>query len=60
MAYFKKYKDTRSEWRWTFYADNGEALAVSSESYVRETDCDHGISLVKRNAASADVRRAAA
>lgn len=60
MAYFKKQRDSRNEWRWTFYADNGEAIAVSSEGYVRETDCDHGIALVKRDAPGADVRRSAA
>lgn len=55
-AYFRKQKDSRGEWRWTFYASNGEEIAVSSEGYVRESDCDHGIQLVKRDAPGADVR----
>jgi uncharacterized protein YegP (UPF0339 family) len=57
VAHFKKYEDRQRQWRWTFYADNGEEIAVSSEGYVREADCDHGINLVKRQAANAEVRR---
>ena len=60
MAYFKKYRDNRNEWRWTFYASNGEPIAVSSEGYVREADCDTSIVIVKRDAPHAEVRRAAA
>jgi len=59
MAHFKKYQDNQRQWRWTFYADNGEEIAVASESYVREADCDHGINLVKRQAATAEVRSGA-
>jgi len=60
MAYFKKYRDTRGEWRWTFYATNGEQIAVSSEGYVREVDCQYAIDLIKRLAPGAVVRAAAA
>jgi uncharacterized protein YegP (UPF0339 family) len=60
MAYFRKYKDHRGEWRWTFYARNGEEIAVSSEGYVREADCDTSIGIVKRDTPNAEVRRAAA
>ena len=60
MAYFKKYKDARAQWRWTFYATNGEEIAVSSESYVHEADCDRGIAVVKTQSPTAEVRRAAA
>ena len=59
MAHFKKHQDNQRQWRWTFYADNGEEIAVASESYVREVDCDHGINLVKRQAATAEVRSSA-
>ena len=45
--YFRKKKDSRGEWRWTLYAANHEAIAVSSEGYVYERDCDHAINLVK-------------
>jgi uncharacterized protein YegP (UPF0339 family) len=60
MAYFVKRKDNQSQWYWVFFASNGEPIARSSESYVREADCDHGINLVKRDAPDAEVRRAAA
>lgn len=60
MAYFRKYKDNRGEWRWTFFASNGEEIAVASEGYVRETDCDNAIQIVKRDAPGAEIRRAAA
>lgn len=42
-------KDNRGEWRWTYYAKNGEAIAVSSEGYVNRTDCSHSITLVKNS-----------
>lgn len=45
-CYWQK-KDSRGEWRWTYYAKNGEAIAVSSESYVRREDCTHGIELMQ-------------
>ena len=41
------YKDNGGYWRWTFYAANGEAIAVSSESYYNKSDCLHSINLVK-------------
>ena len=44
---YKVYKDHRDEWRWTFYAVNGEVIAVSSEGYTAERDCLHGITLMK-------------
>ena len=36
-------------------ADNYEIIADSSEGYVRKSDCEHGIELVKRDAADAPV-----
>ena len=41
------YKDIQFQWRWTFYASNGEAIAVSSEAYRNKSDCLHSINLVK-------------
>lgn len=41
------YKDNAGQWRWTYYARNKEAIAVSSESYVRKDDCLHGIRLMQ-------------
>ncbi|RUX95820.1 MULTISPECIES: DUF1508 domain-containing protein [unclassified Mesorhizobium] len=40
------YKDVAGQWRWTYHAVNGKAIAVSSEAYIRKADCLHGISLV--------------
>ena len=48
--YFVKYRDNRNEWRWTYYARNNEPIAMSSEGYVHEADCDHSIALVKQSA----------
>ncbi len=45
--YFILFKDTAGYWRWTLKASNHEPIAVSSESYVRKTDAEYGISLTK-------------
>jgi uncharacterized protein YegP (UPF0339 family) len=47
-----EYKDTRGEWRWTYYAKNAEAIAVSSEGYVRYEDCHHAVYIMKASANS--------
>lgn len=41
------YKDHKNEWRWTYHAINGLAIAVSSESYKRRADCERGIEIMK-------------
>ena len=41
------YKDVQGKWRWTYHAANGEAIAVSSESYNRRVDCENGINIMK-------------
>ncbi|MBZ9938882.1 DUF1508 domain-containing protein [Mesorhizobium sp. BR1-1-16] len=41
------YKDNVGEWRWSYAAVNGRTIAVSSESYKRRADCEHGIELMK-------------
>ena len=46
-AKYKVYKDDKGEWRWTYYANNGEAIAVSGEGYNRKVDCLHGVTLIK-------------
>lgn len=55
VAYFKVFTDGAGQYRWRFVATNGETIAVSSESYVRKADCEHGIALLKRDAPSAPV-----
>jgi uncharacterized protein YegP (UPF0339 family) len=42
-------KDNSGHWYWIYYAKNGEEIARSSESYVKESDCDHSIVLVKNS-----------
>ncbi len=49
---YHKYPDSRGEWRWTYYATNGEEIAVSSESYKAERDCDRGIEIMKTSGSS--------
>ncbi|GLK83486.1 YegP family protein [Ancylobacter defluvii] len=41
------YKDVQNKWRWTYHAVNGEAIAVSSESYNRRVDCENSINIMK-------------
>lgn len=41
------YKDNAGEWRWTYHASNGLAIAVSSESYKRRADADRSIEIMK-------------
>ena len=45
-------QDTSLQWRWTYYAANGEAIAVSSESYKNRADCERGIQIMKESANS--------
>jgi uncharacterized protein YegP (UPF0339 family) len=40
-------QDSSKGWYWIYYASNAEAIARSSESYVRRSDCEHGINLLK-------------
>ena len=41
------YKDNASYWRWTYYASNGKAISVSSESYVAKADCQRSIEIMQ-------------
>ncbi|THV37306.1 YegP family protein [Rhizobium rosettiformans] len=41
------YKDNRGEWRWTYHASNGEPISVSSEGYVKRSDCERSIEIMK-------------
>lgn len=46
------YKDNTGEWRWTYHASNGQAIAVSSEGYKRRADCERSIEIMKSSSAS--------
>ena len=52
---FQLYKDNKGEYRWRFVAKNGKIIADSGEGYKNKADCEHGINLVKDNAASAPI-----
>jgi uncharacterized protein YegP (UPF0339 family) len=46
------YKDNQGKWRWTYHAVNGQAIAVSSESYNARSDCERSIEIMKQSASS--------
>lgn len=46
------YKDVSNQWRWTYHAVNGQAIAVSSESYHRRSDCERSIEIMKGSGSS--------
>lgn len=50
-CYWEK-KDQSGQWYWIYYASNGEAIARSSESYVRRSDCEHSINIMKSSSSS--------
>jgi len=54
--FFEMYKDAMLQWRWHLYASNGRIIADSAEGYFNESDCLHGINLVK-GAYNAPVRK---
>lgn len=49
-CYWEK-KDNSGGWYWIYYARNGEAIARSSESYVKRSDCEHSMGLMKASSA---------
>ena len=53
---FQLYKDRKGDYRWRLRARNGEIIADSNEGYSSKASCQHGIDLVKEQAASATVR----
>ncbi len=53
---FQIFKDKAGEYRWRFRAEgNWEIIADSAEGYVRKSDCEHGIELVKQQVPSATI-----
>lgn len=55
MGTFHYSQDQRGEWRWRLRADNGKIVADSGEGYKAESDCLHGIEIVKKEAPAAKV-----
>ena len=52
---FQIYQDRKGEYRWRLRARNGEIIADGNEGYSSKVSCEHGIDLVKQQAASAEV-----
>jgi uncharacterized protein len=52
---FQIYQDRKGEYRWRLRARNGEIIADGNEGYSSKASCEHGIDLVKEQAASAEV-----
>lgn len=52
---FVLYRDSRNEWRWTLYAQNGRKIADSSEGYINRADAIRGIGLVASIASGAPI-----
>ncbi|CAN7433752.1 DUF1508 domain-containing protein [Rhizobium sp. LjRoot254] len=46
------YKDNQSLWRWVYYGDNGEEIAVSSESYTSKQNCLKSVNIMKSSGSS--------
>lgn len=47
-CYWQK-KDSNGQWYWVYYASNAKAIARSSESYLKRSDCENSISLMKNS-----------
>jgi uncharacterized protein len=60
MATFELFKDRQGQFRWRLKASNGKIIADSGEGYVQKSDCQHGIDLVKSEAAGAGIMDASA
>jgi uncharacterized protein YegP (UPF0339 family) len=53
VAQFEIYKDSKSEYRWRFRANNGKIVADSAEGYKDKADCKRGIDIVKQESPTA-------
>ena len=42
-----------SEWRWRFIASNGKTIAMSSESYKNQSDCEHSRDIIQKESPNA-------
>jgi uncharacterized protein YegP (UPF0339 family) len=51
MGSYEKYRS--DGWRWRFRVTNEKVIAVSSEAYVHERDCDHSIEIMKWSSTTA-------
>jgi uncharacterized protein YegP (UPF0339 family) len=49
---YRGQKDNSGYWYWVYYASNGEAIARSSESYVKRADCERSIEIMQSSSSS--------
>ncbi len=56
MGVFVVYVDNVGQYRWRLFAANNRILADSGEGYRSQSDCEHGIQLVKQLAPSAQAQ----
>lgn len=53
---FEIYKDVDDKWRWRFKSSgNYRIIADSAESYENRADCLHGVYVVKKQVANAEI-----
>lgn len=50
---YRQRKNNSNQWYWIYYANNGEEIGRSSESYVNRSDCENSIHLMKNSFDSA-------
>ncbi len=56
MGTFVVYVDAAGQYRWRLFAQNNKIIADSGEGYRAQSDCEHGIRLVKQLAPTAQVQ----
>lgn len=55
--YFNLFQsDKNDKWYWNLKADNHQTIATGGEGYDEKKDARHGINLVKKGAADAEIR----
>lgn len=47
MAKFEIYEDNGGQYRWRLRANNHQTIATGGQGYVKKSDCEHGVKLVK-------------
>jgi uncharacterized protein len=55
MYFYLYQSDHNNQWYWNLRADNHQIIASGAEGYVSKQGATDGISLVKKNAATAPV-----
>jgi|SRR4051794_27794898 uncharacterized protein YegP (UPF0339 family) len=53
---FEVYKDAKEEFRWRLKSRNGQIIGTSGAGYKDKSDCKHGIELIQKGAAKAEIK----